>query len=172
MGTQKKQSKGGNKHILQPAIGEEYNKGMGVVDLHDNAIANYRINTRGKKYYWTLIKNGFSQIMVNSWKLYQKVNKSNISQLNFLSEVTIALLNFDGMKSEPNNESSSLNQVTQSKGQRIPHLPDAIRKDGINHFPVQKDKPTRCAVCKTNAVVMCEKCNVTLHIKCFKTYHI
>ena len=81
--------------------------------------------------------------MVNSWKLYQKVNRSNISQLNFLSEVTMALLKF-GSKKEADDEDSPLNRMT--KGQRIQHLPDPFRKNGMNHFPIPKDKPTRCAV--------------------------
>lgn len=37
--------------IEQPLLIHAYNKTMGGVDLFDNAINNYRIKVRGKKWY-------------------------------------------------------------------------------------------------------------------------
>ena len=76
----------------------------------------------------------------------------------------MALLKFDD-KNEADDENSPFNRMT--KGQQIQHLPDPIRKNGMNHFAIRKDKPTRRAVFKINAIVMCEQCKVTLHTKSF-----
>ena len=47
-----------------------------------------------------------------------------------------------------------------------------IRFDQLNHWPV-KSKQRRCAFpeCAGTSLYMCEKCNVGLHIECFKKYH-
>lgn len=37
--------------IEQPYLVNQYNKYMGGVDLFDNAMNNYRIRVRGKKWY-------------------------------------------------------------------------------------------------------------------------
>lgn len=41
------------KHVTfqQPGLFNTYNKFMGEVNLHDNAVQNYRIGIRGKKWY-------------------------------------------------------------------------------------------------------------------------
>ena len=42
---------------------------MGGVDSHDNAVANYRISVRSKKWWWALFTNLLGNMMVNAWKL-------------------------------------------------------------------------------------------------------
>lgn len=54
--------------IEQPYLVNQYNKYMGGVDLFDNAMNNYRIRVRGKKWYWPLVTNAFDAAMVNAWK--------------------------------------------------------------------------------------------------------
>ncbi|XP_017493530.1 PREDICTED: piggyBac transposable element-derived protein 2-like [Rhagoletis zephyria] len=44
----------------------QYNKHMGGVDLHDNALANYRIALRSKKWWWPLFTNLLGNMMVNA----------------------------------------------------------------------------------------------------------
>lgn len=56
--------------IEQPYLVNQYNKYMGGVDLFDNAMNNYRIRVRGKKWYWPLVTNAFDAAMVNAWKLH------------------------------------------------------------------------------------------------------
>lgn len=56
--------------IEMPQILKAYNYRMGGVDLFDNAMNNYRIRVRGKKWYWPLITNTFDAAMVNAWKLH------------------------------------------------------------------------------------------------------
>ncbi|XP_036329436.1 piggyBac transposable element-derived protein 3-like [Rhagoletis pomonella] len=77
--------------IEQPYLVNEYNHLMGGVDLFDNAMNNYRIRIRGKKWYWPLITNAFDAAMVNAWKLHcfcRKYDKKPpMSQYEFRVEV-------------------------------------------------------------------------------------
>lgn len=41
-------------NFQQPLLFKNYNRGMGGVDLHDNAVQNYRIKVRAKCWYWPL----------------------------------------------------------------------------------------------------------------------
>ena len=47
-----------------------------------------------------------------------------------------------------------------------------IRDDGNNHWVVPQVKQTRCAHCHAKTTTRCEKCDIGLHVKCFKEYHI
>ena len=47
-----------------------------------------------------------------------------------------------------------------------------IRYDGNNHWVVPQIKQTRCAHCHAKTTTRCEKCDIGLHVKCFKEYHI
>ena len=69
---------------------------MGGVDLFDNAVYNYRIKIRGKKWYWPLITNGLDAAMVNPWKTHSLCAKLSTTkpmrQLDFRVSVAEALL--------------------------------------------------------------------------------
>ena len=47
-----------------------------------------------------------------------------------------------------------------------------IRCDGNNHWVVPQVKQTRCAHCHAKTTTRCEKCDIGLHVKCFKEHHI
>ena len=57
------------------------------VNFHDG-IANYRIRTRGKKWWWPLLINLINSTLVNAWKIYRITNRNKISQLEFESYLT------------------------------------------------------------------------------------
>lgn len=61
----------------QPQIFKSYNQGMGGVDLHDNAVQNYRINIRAKKWYWPLWLSVLNSAAVNAWKLHCFIARYN-----------------------------------------------------------------------------------------------
>lgn len=134
--------------------------GMGGVDLHDNALGNYRIGIRGKKWWWPLFTNTLSNMMVNAWKLHCLVAKNNNSspmpQLEFRCQVTRALLT-----SEKNVQNASRDR------------PEANIND-TKHFPGKRGvdvPPRRCKVCSSKTPFICVKCNVNLHAKCFGKYY-
>lgn len=57
---------------------ENYNKGMGGVDFHDNAVQNYRVNIRAKKWYWPLWLSVLNSSIVNAWKLHCSVARRDV----------------------------------------------------------------------------------------------
>ncbi|XP_036327495.1 piggyBac transposable element-derived protein 3-like [Rhagoletis pomonella] len=120
--------------VPQPLLIHEYNHRMGGVDLFDNAMNNYRIKIRGKKWYWPLLTNAFDAAMVNAWKLkvfcakYEKFKPMN--QFDFRVEVAEALVT----------------DVRTCK-RRITNRDGGQRTDGLNHIVETLDRRARCRQC-------------------------
>lgn len=168
--------------IPQPKVIAEYNQHMGGVDLHDNGICNYRINVKGKKWWWPLFVNSIDSVIVNSWKLYNLANNSKMSQLEFKSYVAVTLMKMDeaAIEEEIQDEDtvgpseqikfpSKLNFGRPSKSA----LPMDIRFDNVGHVIVEEENKARrrCRKCKSNTIYMCAKCKVHLHANCFELFH-
>lgn len=79
-----------------PQLIQHYNRHMCGVDLHDNAVSNYRIRIRGKKWWWSLFTSGLDSCAVNAWKLHcliaKKINITPMHQIDFRVKITEALL--------------------------------------------------------------------------------
>lgn len=149
--------------VPQPKVIATYNKYMGGVDLHDNAVANYRITVRGKKWWWPLFINMLDSAIVNAWKMHRLVYSDKIiSQLDFRSELVRSLISV--------NKTAS--RHTTGRGSRI-SVPSASRLDNVGHI-IQRNNENwrrRCRVCQSTTVFMCIKCKIPLHSHCFKDYH-
>lgn len=149
--------------ILQPNMIARYNKYMGGVDLHDNAIANYRINIRGKKWWWPLFINMLDSSVVNAWKLHRLVYSDKpISQLDFRSELARSLMSTNKRRA----------QSIRGRGSTS-SLPSSVRLDNVGHI-IEKNSENwrrRCRLCRSTTVFMCNKCRIPLHSNCFKKYH-
>ncbi|XP_037937390.1 uncharacterized protein LOC119670695 [Teleopsis dalmanni] len=63
-------------NVPQPHAIANYNLHMGGVDMADNAISNYRISIRGKKWWWPLFSNAVNSCLVNAWKLHCFIAKA------------------------------------------------------------------------------------------------
>lgn len=152
--------------VPMPKLIKEYNVGMGGVDLHDNAVANYRIGVRGKKWWWPLFTNALGNIMVNAWKIHvmcAKLNKKrDLSQLQFRSAVTYTLLTLSSPESDNENESAEdeYNVLPGPNPRQRSHI---VGKD-------ENKVRLRCKVCHKHTIYRCLKCNVALHPKCFSIY--
>lgn len=148
-------------NIQQPHLFHNYNQGMGGVDLHDNAIQNYRINIRSKKWYWPFFTSVLSSSVVNAWKLHclisKQKNEKPMSQKNFRVEVTKALL------------------LSSEQADDVDYIPRNMPRIEGEHIPVvQPDgKPRRCKLkgCGKPIKWMCQRCNVHLHPHCFGAFH-
>ena len=46
-----------------------------------------------------------------------------------------------------------------------------IRYDGYKHWVIPQSGQTKCRHCHMKTTTRCEKCDVGLHVKCFKDYH-
>lgn len=145
------------------AIGQ-YNKYMGGVDLHDNALANYRIAVRSKKWWWPLFINLLGNMMVNAWKLHVLVSTIEqikpLSQLQFRAAVVNELLTFtrSPTSEQPSMSSSNLRE-------KLPNLNTTV------HCILRcSGNPRRCVICHTHTPFECQVCKVRLHQKCFSLY--
>lgn len=149
--------------IPQPDMIKQYNTYMGGVDLHDNAIANYRTTIRGKKWWWPLFINTLDSTVANCWKLYRKVNSSNMSQLDFKSYIAVRLLKSDDASSK---------KSTVGRPSKEP-IPSEVRLDRVGHVIMKHpDKARRrCKQCKSHTIYLCAKCQIHLHTDCFVNYH-
>lgn len=149
-------------NIQVPLMIKDYNSHMGGVDLHDNAIGNYRINIRSKKWWWPIFVNTLSNIMVNAWKIHVLISKIQqvkpMSQLEFRDVITNSLL---------------LTEKPLTDGENIVYdVYNLSHLDITNHFVAKftDNKRKRCKVCHSKTLYFCQKCNVSLHPKCFSSY--
>lgn len=137
----------------------DYNKHMGGVDLHDNALANYRISVRGKKWWWPLFINLLGNVMVNAWKLHVMVStfskQKPLSQLQFRAAVVNELLISTGPSTSGLTSTSST-------------LPNINKK--VHHIVRPSGNRRRCVICHTHTPFECAVCKVRLHQNCFSLY--
>lgn len=95
----------------------------------------------------------------NAWVLHKKTENGKLDHLTFRRRVAMALL-------ETNSQRNS------HKRSRHSNLENAdSRFDRMDHFVSTQEKPSRCRVCHKAVSVICIKCKVALHIRCFVTYH-
>ncbi|XP_037943670.1 piggyBac transposable element-derived protein 3-like [Teleopsis dalmanni] len=106
-------------NLPQPHAIANYNLHMGGVDMADNAISNYRISIRGKKWWWPLFSNAVDSCLVNAWKLHCFISKAQknkqMSQLDFRSVVSTALLSFNYTE-EQNIEQDNIAETQRPDG--------------------------------------------------------
>ncbi|XP_050064316.1 piggyBac transposable element-derived protein 3-like [Aphis gossypii] len=134
-------------NVQQPNVIQDYNKNMGGVNLHDNAIENYRIRVKGK--------NGGGHFLATQSKLVLSLLKSSSDKSN---EVTIN-------ESAVSITNTNLGQPSKNA------LPTAIRKYDIGHLIIRKNVRRRCRNCQSQTIYLCIKCNVFLHPDCFQEFH-
>lgn len=155
--------------LPQPKIISEYNKHMGGVDLHDNGVANYRIAIRGKKWWWPLWNNCVNSTIVNAWKIHCLIAKAEsnrpLSQLEFKSDIARGLLLYED---RPEEEPSYEYDIEEAE--RLPQMPRLDVRDHVIWKPPGGTRK-RCAKCHSQTFFQCKKCNISLHSKCFDTFH-
>lgn len=147
-------------NILMPNAIHKYNSTMGGVDLFDNAISNYRIRIRGKKWYWPLLSNALDAALVNAWKIHGICKKfakeTPMSQLEFRTYVVDSLL-----------RSSNIPPTHQREG----NPNEMVRFDDTKHTIIKMEKRLRCRNCSSQTIFCCKKCKIPIHPKCFDPYH-
>lgn len=161
--------------VEQPMLIQKYNSFMGGVDLHDNAVSNYRVSIRSKKWYWPLWLAVLESSVVNSWKLKsfanKKLNRSCDSQLKFRVELAKDLL-LTSDEAEGGRNESDLDDDEDTTDKSYSNRP-IPRVSGNHQVVVQpQNKARRCQVCHKPTQRMCSKCQVHLHLdKCFAAHH-
>ena len=142
--------------VPQPRMINNYNTGMGGVDLLDRLLSAYRPTIKGKKWWWNLFVNVINIAVVAAWKLQCKVLPSqHLSHLEFRREVVAGLLR---------------NVSRHRLGGPTASVPSCIRYDGYDHY-IESTSQGRCALCGKNTKKRCIKCSKRLHEGCFQAYH-
>lgn len=143
--------------VNQPLLIAKYNANMGGVDRMDQNISKYRTAIRGKKWYSSLFTYLLDASVNNALQLY-KLKNGNIEHLSFRRSIAMAYLKRYGCKPSRGKARQSAIQAES-------------RFDRTDHIVIPQVKQTRCAHCHEKTTTRCEKCNVGVHVKCFKVYH-
>ncbi len=147
--------------IPQPKVIKSYNKFMGGVDLMDHSISKYRTKVRQRKWYWCIVQYLFDCAVNNAWVWFKSSKRSSTSLLQFRRSLALHYL-----------KQSFRCRERKSTILRSPLMQNSGRYDRKDHWPVTIETQRRCQGCSNGrSKLICEKCNVGLHIWCFKTYH-
>uniref|UniRef100_A0AAZ1X7W2 PiggyBac transposable element-derived protein domain-containing protein n=1 Tax=Oreochromis aureus TaxID=47969 RepID=A0AAZ1X7W2_OREAU len=121
-------------------------------DLHDQFVSRYRVNIRSKKWWWPCF----------SWALNSVLEKREKDLLSFQRLVAQTLLLRHGTKPSRQGRRSSMAVA----------ITDATRFDNLNHWPCNTgSRYKRCKNCGGRTSFACGKCDVPLHVECFKKYY-
>lgn len=147
--------------VPQPFLFQNYNQHMGGVDTHDQAVSNYRINIRGKKWWWCLFTHMVNMSVVNAWMLHKLASEEKVDLLDFQRQIVVHYIKCFGSKSQ---------YLKQRPAAQV--LP-SIRNHEGGHFPYKLRKQLRCVQCHLRATWACIKCQLTLCLErdCFIVYH-
>ena len=132
----------------------------------DQNIGAYRIAIRSRKGWWPLFAYPLDVAMQNAWLIYrlmEAMNRQPMDQLVFRRSVcTLYYKKYTLQRTA----------VGKSMGRPKPlnqRAPVGVRMDG-NHYIETISTQQRCAVCSTKVKTLCLKCDVGLHMECFKTF--
>lgn len=151
--------------VPQPNAITCYNKSMGGIDRMDENISYYRVSLRSKKWWWPIFVFCIDAALQNAWQLFKKrSDNEELDHLAFRRRIVQTYLQKYGTP-----VSSGIRPKTSKELAK--RTLASIRFDCIDHWMVDSPKQNRCAVCKKNARKYCEKCKITLHVQCFKSYH-
>jgi Transposase IS4 len=141
----------------QPNALDKYNKHMGGVDLADNCVSNYRIQIRGKKWWWPIFSNFLDVAASNAWKIFTIIHpEENINQLTFRRLIAVNFLRSTTVHSNLLGRRSNLFNNS---------------RPGPVHLLIRTENRRRCRVCKSQTMFLCNLCNIYLHAKCIDLYH-
>lgn len=133
----------------------------------DQNINKYRIGVRTKKWWWPLFAYIPDMVVQNAWILYRMTPRHQNQPLDLLDFrrqiVQVYFMRF----SQRDTIGRPLGRV-RALHQRVP---DAVRRDRLDHFIRPIVTQRRCAHCGRKSTRICQKCNVGLHDRCFVDFH-
>lgn len=152
----------------------DYRKFMGGVDKADMMKSYYGINRKSRKWYHRLFWHFLDTSVVNSYIIFKRRTKSNMSLKTFRCEVILSLMGASVAKGSSGRPSSE-----KMKSRFKPYVSVDLRRDQAKHMPVHGTS-RRCANCSSaqkphRTRWSCTQCNVGLCLSaeknCFLVYH-
>lgn len=166
------------ENIQKPAVIQDYNHGMGGVDLSDQYLVSYSISRkRLKKYYQKMFRHLIDIAMFNSYVLYKKQG-GGLSHLDYRLSVVDSLIRKYNQFTAP-IAIACAPRGERCAGQDIPGRLAIGRHFPRTNPPSQSRNPgrKRCVVCLSHKVrkdtlYHCSLCEVPLCVApCFESYH-
>ena len=133
----------------------------------------YRVQIKGKKWWWPIFTNFIDVAKTNAWNLYKIAVDPKISLLEFQRSVALALLKANEYSEDLQPSTSFTHCIGRPSFFQDLALRET-RKDPTNHI-IEKNpsnKRQRCKDCGSQTITICNKCKVPLHSKCFKNFHV
>ena len=126
---------------------------MGFVDRFNSHLNRYLYRHRKSKWTKCCLFSIFQMMLVNSWILFKKLNKSKIKWKDFLVK---SLINYSKIE---------------------PEIPLEIPTHNHWHIIIRNEILERCSYCKktkrnpSNTRYKCSSCLIPLHANCFEKSH-
>jgi hypothetical protein len=177
----------------------DYNYGMGHVDVSDQLRNNYRFDhwLRNTKWWWSIFYWGLGVILVNAYVVYttflkeQGVSEKNIlTHYNFRKAVALAWISPEEYYQGSKKSSAPTPPTTNKKKvKRTEFFTDhSVGSSGkltllrlnsyLPHFPVPPNSDrSRCGMHRwlgidtQKDVMTCKSCNVNLCLRCYEGFH-
>lgn len=154
--------------VEQPFLIHHYNQTMGGVDRLDQNVDKYRIGIRSKKWWWAIFAYCIDVCVQQAWHLYRGTTGAREQPLDLLGvrraivQVYLARGRRNVSPGRPRGRPASLSK----------RCPDDVRLDRIDHMITTNNTQRRCVFCGMKTKRACAKCNVALHDRCFRPFHI
>lgn len=159
--------------IPQPALITQYNRGMGGTDRMDQNLNSYRISIRNKKWWWSLFAFAVDTAVCNAWYLYRcspAADQMPMSLLEFRRQIAMTYFAKFSRRLVIGRPSSAPVAVGRHRTLSF-RLSSDVRYDAMNHHIDSVSTQRRCVVCGMKTMKICIKCSVSLHDRCFGTFH-
>ena len=178
----KRTQKDGTSALVEcPQSVVEYTKRMGGVDRFDRSRGHYSVSHKARRWWIRIFYFLLDTAVVNAFILYQSVHPENpMTLLTFrvaLFRRMVSGHSFRCRRSSLQGSSYVKYRVCGKKRMKTMGVPDSIRLQQGNHFPIQTSKFRRCRLCssRTNnkrSRIICGQCNVSLCVApCFGIFH-
>lgn len=178
----KRTQKDGTSALVEcPQSVVEYTKRMGGVDRFDRSRGQYSVSHKARRWWIRIFYFLLDTAVVNAFILYQSVHPENpMTLLTFrvaLFRGMVCGQSFRHRRSSLQGSSFVKYRVCGKKRTKMMGVPDNIRLQQGNHFPVQTSTYRRCRLCssRTNnkrSRIICAQCNVSLCVApCFGIFH-
>ncbi|CAI9727322.1 Hypothetical predicted protein [Octopus vulgaris] len=145
--------------VPQPENIQNYNKYMGFADLLGHKIGSYRILMWQNK--WCPILSYFVSVATRNSCILMNRAGHKITLCNFIENMSLTLMKKYGTP-----------KFQRKQRKRTSNLKDNARYDGVEHWIEYIPNERRCNECSGKRHFICKKCDVAVHPKCFKNYHV
>ena len=168
---------GRRKQISCPVAVAYYNQYMGGVDLADQKIKCYTIDRKSKRNWMRIFFHFFGMSVVNSFIYYKDLSGSNISTVEYISNISTALIGNYCSRKRLGRPLAMSNQKKIRLEKNISDTENSGQARLLAHLPDVISTYRRCAYCSTKEKekrtnVICTFCGVCLCVKnCFSLYH-